>query len=136
PRPNRVMPIDVPALPTLEEAVEGDEIPHDEFSQASHASFVGQRVSILDVAARRSEEHTSELQSRFDLVCRLLLEKKNRCRSSNRDARNATTPRVSLRVGYTPAARLRAIERIPVRRLLSAAAARARRHRHHIESPA
>src|SRR5699024_12569165 len=27
---------------------------------------------------RRSEEHTSELQSRFDLVCRLLLEKKNK----------------------------------------------------------
>src|SRR5438067_10567941 len=27
--------------------------------------------------AARSEEHTSELQSRFDLVCRLLLEKKN-----------------------------------------------------------
>src|SRR5438067_9060678 len=28
------------------------------------------------VADKRSEEHTSELQSRFDLVCRLLLEKK------------------------------------------------------------
>src|SRR5437868_11755943 len=27
----------------------------------------------------RSEEHTSELQSRFDLVCRLLLEKKKKC---------------------------------------------------------
>src|SRR5438105_10389108 len=27
--------------------------------------------------ALRSEEHTSELQSRVDLVCRLLLEKKN-----------------------------------------------------------
>src|SRR5207249_10298081 len=27
-------------------------------------------------SAERSEEHTSELQSRFDLVCRLLLEKK------------------------------------------------------------
>src|SRR5699024_12717833 len=27
-------------------------------------------------ASERSEEHTSELQSRFDLVCRLLLEKK------------------------------------------------------------
>src|SRR5699024_11855010 len=27
-------------------------------------------------AQGRSEEHTSELQSRFDLVCRLLLEKK------------------------------------------------------------
>src|SRR5699024_11273008 len=26
----------------------------------------------------RSEEHTSELQSRFDIVCRLLLEKTNR----------------------------------------------------------
>src|SRR5207249_7614166 len=29
------------------------------------------------VLQMRSEEHTSELQSRFDLVCRLLLEKKN-----------------------------------------------------------
>src|SRR2546421_8872650 len=28
-------------------------------------------------ARKRSEEHTSELQSRSDLVCRLLLEKKN-----------------------------------------------------------
>src|SRR5699024_12731587 len=31
----------------------------------------------------RSEEHTSELQSRFDLVCRLLLEKKNDQRAAN-----------------------------------------------------
>src|SRR5699024_11963867 len=29
----------------------------------------------------RSEEHTSELQSRFDLVCRLLLEKKKKQRN-------------------------------------------------------
>src|SRR5699024_11295450 len=29
-----------------------------------------------ELLRRRSEEHTSELQSRFDLVCRLLLEKK------------------------------------------------------------
>src|SRR2546428_6236136 len=28
----------------------------------------------------RSEEHTSELQSRSDIVCRLLLEKKKKCR--------------------------------------------------------
>src|SRR5699024_12317083 len=46
------------------------------------------RITIPDVIRRvaaqcpdvseqdRSEEHTSELQSRFDLVCRLLLEKK------------------------------------------------------------
>src|SRR5699024_11250241 len=32
---------------------------------------------VLDLSTYRSEEHTSELQSRFDLVCRLLLEKKN-----------------------------------------------------------
>src|SRR3712207_8805659 len=31
------------------------------------------------VAGRRSEEHTSELQSRQYLVCRLLLEKKKKC---------------------------------------------------------
>src|SRR5207249_9436724 len=30
------------------------------------------------VGLSRSEEHTSELQSRFDLVCRLLLEKKKK----------------------------------------------------------
>src|SRR5437870_11828199 len=30
-------------------------------------------------ASSRSEEHTSELQSRGHLVCRLLLEKKNEC---------------------------------------------------------
>src|SRR5438105_11078688 len=32
----------------------------------------------LDQNALRSEEHTSELQSRVDLVCRLLLEKKKK----------------------------------------------------------
>src|SRR5438067_3883662 len=32
----------------------------------------------LGIADPRSEEHTSELQSRFDLVCRLLLEKKKK----------------------------------------------------------
>src|SRR5699024_11551776 len=32
--------------------------------------------TLLDELRCRSEEHTSELQSRFDLVCRLLLEKK------------------------------------------------------------
>src|SRR5699024_6671927 len=44
--------------------------------------FVGDvgRPDLLETAAGqqgRSEEHTSELQSRFDLVCRLLLEKNN-----------------------------------------------------------
>src|SRR3712207_3986990 len=39
------------------------------------ARFTG--LSVLHVVAQRSEEHTSELQSRQYLVCRLLLEKKN-----------------------------------------------------------
>src|SRR5207249_10259735 len=36
----------------------------------------GGRAVARRVSEQRSEEHTSELQSRFDLVCRLLLEKK------------------------------------------------------------
>src|SRR5690348_18191120 len=40
-----------------------------------HLADVG-RVGVLDTD-RRSEEHTSELQSPVHLVCRLLLEKKN-----------------------------------------------------------
>src|SRR2546422_5249089 len=35
-----------------------------------------------DVLVQRSEEHTSELQSRLHLVCRLLLEKKKQATSS------------------------------------------------------
>src|SRR5207249_6389367 len=37
-----------------------------------------QRPPLLGPGLSRSEEHTSELQSRFDLVCRLLLEKKKK----------------------------------------------------------
>src|SRR3989449_7609758 len=37
---------------------------------------VGARRATLLVLDERSEEHTSELQSRLHLVCRLLLEKK------------------------------------------------------------
>src|SRR2546421_6719591 len=36
------------------------------------------RVGCRSRVATRSEEHTSELQSRSDLVCRLLLEKKKK----------------------------------------------------------
>src|SRR5207249_12081884 len=37
---------------------------------------LGAGVAFVASLITRSEEHTSELQSRFDLVCRLLLEKK------------------------------------------------------------
>src|SRR2546422_3428389 len=56
--------------------------------QARHAGIqraladLGRRFSIqdhfLDLIRERSEEHTSELQSRLHLVCRLLLEKKKK----------------------------------------------------------
>src|SRR5207249_5221322 len=44
---------------------------------ATGASIIDMKIDIDKLTeAERSEEHTSELQSRFDLVCRLLLEKK------------------------------------------------------------
>src|SRR5690606_41474311 len=38
--------------------------------------FIKDKVQLDDIIDKRSEEHTSELQSRENLVCRLLLEKK------------------------------------------------------------
>src|SRR5438309_8356803 len=61
---------------------------HDPFSsyrRPDHvADFVGRQTS----ARMRSEEHTSELQSQFHLVCRLLLEKKKRQRLETRGPRH------------------------------------------------
>src|SRR5438067_7996178 len=48
-------------------------------AQIGHAKTIAIRSD-----AARSEEHTSELQSRFDLVCRLLLEKKKKNRYKNK----------------------------------------------------
>src|SRR5699024_11292868 len=54
----------------------------DEFTNALSQAVDNQRPAVIDIITDqeqisvRSEEHTSELQSRFDLVCRLLLEKK------------------------------------------------------------
>src|SRR2546429_7386659 len=39
-------------------------------------------TSLMACSSNRSEEHTSELQSRLHLVCRLLLEKKKKTHSS------------------------------------------------------
>src|SRR5699024_11261981 len=52
---------------------------HEEGEAAVGAHLVREAPQVAEAdgrADRRSEEHTSELQSRFDLVCRLLLEKK------------------------------------------------------------
>src|SRR2546428_5694345 len=48
------------------------------FVQAANPRGVRRSLDDLGVCGR-SEEHTSELQSRSDLVCRLLLEKKKNC---------------------------------------------------------
>src|SRR5207247_9738958 len=55
----------------------------DKLQDASPPQFAIYRIEIAGADGRtiassnpRSEEHTSELQSRVDLVCRLLLEKK------------------------------------------------------------
>src|SRR5207249_8395546 len=63
-------------------------MPHDNFlcalrpGQINGQHLVGNAEQSverrLDGVPTRSEEHTSELQSRFDLVCRLLLEKKKK----------------------------------------------------------
>src|SRR5699024_311711 len=53
---------------------------YDESLDASQPVEIGLdgAVTLDESTLERSEEHTSELQSRFDLVCRLLLEKKKK----------------------------------------------------------
>src|SRR5438067_4423713 len=46
----------------------------------------------------RSEEHTAELQSRFDLVCRLLLEKK---KTQLNQLLEPDSPRAAIQVGVS-----------------------------------
>src|SRR5690349_23252055 len=46
---------------------------------------------IFSSAPSRSEEHTSELQSRRDLVCRLLLEKKKKKKTQKRNKKKTKT---------------------------------------------
>src|SRR5690349_23629713 len=53
--------------------------------RSSTVSVLGSAV--VPLTSTRSEEHTSELQSRRELVCRLLLEKKNKqCTHHAREA--------------------------------------------------
>src|SRR5690606_40705462 len=54
-------------------------LPHDSFAQIPPRKVPTVRAykpMVSDISETRSEEHTSELQSRENLVCRLLLEKK------------------------------------------------------------
>src|SRR5689334_23980555 len=47
-----------------------------QFLSYGNRSLVGRTATSIAMNQARSEEHTSELQSQFHLVCRLLLEKK------------------------------------------------------------
>src|SRR5699024_11240240 len=53
------------------------EVLRNDLRHLTHSGVGAARIlgSPERLPAHRSEEHTSELQSRFDLVCRLLLEK-------------------------------------------------------------
>src|SRR5438034_1039440 len=63
-------------LTGLHESAQGGQIVFVEFRQ-NHAELL-----------TRSEEHTSELQSHSDIVCRLLLEKKNRMQLRHRHSQD------------------------------------------------
>src|SRR2546429_2393239 len=54
---------------------------HEVIPWAGHVNYAASKGGVMLMMkslAQRSEEHTSELQSRLHLVCRLLLEKKKK----------------------------------------------------------
>src|SRR5438034_6654155 len=63
------------------------------------AQFVADPVEELRLPALRSEEHTSELQSHSELVCRLLLEKKNHVEDAPRSELQLVAAGVQTRPG-------------------------------------
>src|SRR5699024_11394501 len=68
-------PIDVP-LPGDEDVPTEQSVVEKNPSQTRLLYLFIHSTDAQKYMLERSEEHTSELQSRFDLVCRLLLEKK------------------------------------------------------------
>src|SRR5690349_2308367 len=102
-RPRRLVELERETI----ETPDGDELVLDHLPAAGHeptAHFIllhgleGSSNSVymqglLSAIARRgrSEEHTSELQSRRDLVCRLLLEKKKKKTGNQTNRRRSTS---------------------------------------------
>src|SRR5699024_12195692 len=77
------------ALTVLDKVLDGEDVQIERTDYDLGASR-WHRTGEVITDDERSEEHTSELQSRFDLVCRLLLEKKKNLgpEDSTRDARD------------------------------------------------
>src|SRR2546430_17067684 len=71
--------------------------PQQEIAQTLLAASADEQVHVRRVAeqSRRSEEHTSELQSQSNLVCRLLLEKKKKKQYQKTTQRGHSTTRIS-----------------------------------------
>src|SRR2546430_4524604 len=67
-----------------------DALPISEGVLAQGESGVAQKRHGLGAGAERSEEHTSELQSQSNLVCRLLLEKKKKNEPHQNNEANTT----------------------------------------------
>src|SRR5437667_3497264 len=69
------------------------ELPHVQIIQAEFGGDSNAPVRWFErrVAMKRSEEHTSELQSHHDLVCRLLLEKKKKTNKKKNKKRQIKT---------------------------------------------
>src|SRR5438034_8376706 len=60
-------------------------------NQATAQRFNVRAIPTLIVFRERSEEHTSELQSHSDLVCRLLLEKKKKNKAKETEHKESNT---------------------------------------------
>src|SRR2546430_13593182 len=74
-----------------------------ELNERPFQRLPGSRRSVFEALDRpamrpRSEEHTSELQSQSNLVCRLLLEKKNSEKSIYTISRYTSTPPSSVQL--------------------------------------
>src|SRR5438132_3708626 len=79
------------ALPIYLLFVDGED--YGDFSKDSDDVLIGSRYFAAHQPPGRSEEHTSELQSHSDLVCRLLLEKKKPIATRRRRDRSITFER-------------------------------------------
>src|SRR5438046_6884007 len=74
---------------------------HEDFDY--HYSRLGDRYPTNQPTLNaRSEEHTSELQSLTNLVCRLLLEKKNKISTSKIRATTIHHPEEAIQPAYSP----------------------------------
>src|SRR5688572_32433347 len=77
------------ALPILDDALAAKPNPACLWFYCKFPAISGPRAEF------RSEEHTSELQSQSNLVCRLLLEKKNKKKKSTYSTTRASTQSTS-----------------------------------------